>query len=144
MGTRRRSVSIHGGVVPPVVAAALLSFGVGCGAPRGAAPPAREQPDRSPVASEDPVSLPAVRPRWRHDTRLGSVVVRIDEVRGTDVFPLTLPVRLHHVDGSLEDALLPMTGQGEACEIRCEEEPVAVSFDPDGALDGVITIEASS
>lgn len=153
MGTRWRSVSIHGGAVPPVAAAALLWFGVGCGAPRvdpaldgtGRPHPTLEEPP-SPATSapEDAASLPAVRLRWRHDMSLGRLVVRIDEVRGAEVFPLTLPVRLHHVDGSLEDALLRVSGEGEACAVRCVEEPVAVSFDPDGALDGVITIESGS
>ncbi|MEE2940423.1 MAG: hypothetical protein VX460_08565 [Planctomycetota bacterium] len=55
--------------------------------------------------------------------------------------PFTLPVRLHHAGGSLEDALLPITRQGEIREVRCDEEPVAVSFDPYGALQRVITIE---
>ncbi len=137
----------------PVTAAALLWFGVGCGAPRVAPaldgngrphPTLEGPPSPATSAPEDATSPPVVRLRWRHDESLGSLVVRIDEVRGAEVFPLTLPVRLHHVDGSLEDAVLLVNGEGEACAVRCAEEPVAVSFDPDGALDGVITIESGS
>ena len=145
MRTRGRSVSIHGGVVPSVAAAALFSFGVSCGAPGGASGPAPGETDRSRAASTAPghvIDSAVVRLRWRHEASPGSLLVRIDEVRGVDVLPLTLPVRLHHVDGSLEDVLLPMTGQGETCEVRCEQEPVAVSFDPDGALERVTGIEA--
>ena len=35
-----------------------------------------------------------------------------------------------------------MTGQGETCEGRCEQEPVAVTFAPAGARERVTGIEA--
>ena len=129
-----------------------LWFCVGCGAPR--VEPGRR--DRPPASDdEEPPSPATSAPEDACDSApcafdgvttgvLGRLVVRIDEVRGAEVFPLTLPVRLHHVDGSLEDAVLRVSGEGETCAVRCEAEPVAVSFDPDGALDGVITIEAGS
>ena len=92
-------------------------------------------------APEHEASSAAARLRWRHEASIGSVIVRIDDARSDDAFPSTLPARLHQADVSPEDALPRMTDQGEAYEVRCEEELVAVSFDPDDALDGAIAAE---
>ena len=153
MRTSGGTVSIHGVVVPSVVAAALFSLGESYGAPgvapgsvpeeQGHSQAASEAPGTTAgVAPEDVVDSAAIRLRWRHEARLGRVVVRIGEIRGVEVLPFMLPVRLQDEDGSLEDVLFPITDQGEICEVRCEEEPVAVSLDPEGALERVIAIEA--
>lgn len=89
---------------------------------------------------------PTVRAQWRHDGSRGRVLVRVDQVHAVQngapaAFPFTLPVRIHHGDGSLEDAEVRVTERRSLGEVACPDEPVAVTFDPDGALDGLVVIE---
>ncbi len=153
MRTRGRSVSIPGGGAPPAAAAARFSSDRCPGAPGGASASAHREEAGQPSVALEISSTPATpapeheassaapRLRRRHGASADGVIVRIDEARGEDAFPSKSPVRLHHANGSPEDALLRTTDQCEAYEIRCGEMPVAGSVDPDDALDGVIATE---
>lgn len=89
---------------------------------------------------------PTLRASWRHDGARGRLLVRVDQVHTVAdgrpaAYPLTLPLRMHMADGSLGDAAVRVTDRRAVLEVPCAAEPLSVTFDPDGALDGLATVE---
>lgn len=88
---------------------------------------------------------PQVAVQWRHDESRARLLVRVDQLHAVgegrpEAYPFTLSVRIVRGDGSLEDASVDVVARRDVLEVPCEGEPLSVSFDPDGALDGLVDL----
>jgi len=90
---------------------------------------------------------PRVEARWRWDGERGRVLVRVDQVHAIEdgapaAYPFTLPVRIVSSSGAIVDGEVEVTERRSLLPLECDEEPVALTFDPDGALAGRVDLRS--
>ena len=90
---------------------------------------------------------PRVEARWRWDGERGRVLVRVDQVHAIEdgapaAYPFTLPIRLVSSSGAIVDGEVEVTERRSLLPLECDDEPVALTFDPDGALAGRVDLRS--